>query len=175
MSTASIGADDLYANACRILGPIELVPFPRAGAGSDPHPNPAAVAQLTRDMRAGVAMLEQAVKLGHDDAAVRLGLVYLHGHRGVIPSDPCRAVEMFRIAAHQGNPHAIYCLSQCYYRGTGVPENTARAVELLEAAVAKKHLLSLVTLSLMYEIGTDVTKDRRRAEALRKRATQGFK
>ena len=56
-----------------------------------------------------------------------------------------------------------------------MPENTARAVELLEAAVAKKHLLSLVTLSLMYEIGTDVTKDRRRAEALRKRATQGFK
>lgn len=67
------------------------------------------------------AHLEIGVRAGNAMAQTMVGVMY---HKGTeVPRDDDKAVELYRKAAAQGEPTAMYNLSMCYLDGHGVKKS----------------------------------------------------
>jgi hypothetical protein len=90
------------------------------------------VTHVERDPKAGVALLQQAVKLKNSDAMWELGIAYVGG-RGVA-QDFDQARGLFQEAADAGNPEGYVNLGEIYMDGTGVKKDDAEALKWLKKA-----------------------------------------
>ncbi|MCM1187828.1 MAG: hypothetical protein NC541_00850 [bacterium] len=65
--------------------------------------------------------------------AVDLGLAYLSGEKGV-PKDEARALQLFRMAADEGEEYGSYNAGRCYYNGWGCVQDYREAFRCFEEA-----------------------------------------
>ena len=141
----------------------------------------------------GEALRKQSIKAS---AYMQLAKIYLHGGNGV-EKDEAEAVQLFPMAAAQGNAEAQILLASCYLSGTGVEKDEAEAIVwfrraakqdgdgLLDsyyAEIAKQHLKAVedsdseaqCRLALAYKIGLVCVKNEVEAvKWYRKAAEQG--
>lgn len=118
-------------------------------------------------------LYRQAAELGHQEAAVSLGVLYQNG-RGV-PQDPVRARELYEDPAAAGHARAQNNLGLIYVRGEGVPQDYARAAELFQAAADQGLAVAFGNLATMYENGFGVPLNEGLAVELYRRAGRGGK
>ena len=86
----------------------------------------------------------RAVGEGHDDAMLKLGLMYDMGQPGV-PEYNVRAVKMYELAAEEGFLEAMINLAVMYDEGqSGVPEDNVKAVQWYEAAADEDRLTGVI-------------------------------
>jgi localization factor PodJL len=114
---------------------------PRAAA-KPPH------ASAQRETHATLATLAEA---GNRDAALLLGLNYLHG-AGVAADQP-KAALFIRRAAQLGDPVAQYWLGNLYEHGDGVRPNADEAVRWYEAAATHGNRKAMHALGVAYAEG----------------------
>jgi len=74
-----------------------------------------------------------------------------------------RAVELFRMAARQGNTYAQYNLGCCYQNGIGVGKDEREAVKWYRKAAGQNDADAQNNLGYCYENGIGVEKDEREA------------
>jgi len=80
------------------------------------------------DDAGAVGLLREAAELGHSAAQFRMGVLSLHGDRGLgVGRSPSNAIHFFRAAALQGHPEAQANLGSCFDRGVGVAKSEAEA------------------------------------------------
>lgn len=105
----------------------------------------------------GVALLEQAIKLGNPDAMFKLAVLYKEG-RGVVP-DKLKAVELFTQAAHKNLPAAQYNLGVTFAEGEVVKQDYFQARYWYERAAANNYTLAMYNLALLYYEGLGTAKN----------------
>jgi TPR repeat protein len=99
--------------------------------------------------------IKAAAKLGHAEAQEHLGAWYLAGmrednHGWILRRSPKQAVHWLALAAHAGNPSAVFTLATCYASGTGVPANPAEALRLYRKALRKGIHTAAHQIALVY-------------------------
>lgn len=81
-----------------------------------------------------ISHLQQLVRLGEVDAMTQLGRYYALGIKG-LSRNYAKAVDLYSLAASQGDATAMSNLAMCLYRGHGVTQNYTEAVKYLVFAV----------------------------------------
>jgi hypothetical protein len=94
-------------------------------------------------------------------AQVSLGLDYLDGIG--VEIDHEKAVELFTLAAEQGNADGQYYLGECYYDGDGVKLDYKKAVEWYTLAAEQGHGRAQRQLGSCYQYGNGVKKNYEKA------------
>ena len=74
-----------------------------------------------------------------------------------------RAVELFRMAARQGNTYAQYNLGCCYQNGIGVGKDEREAVKWYRKSAEQNDAVAQYNLGYCYQNGIGVEKDEREA------------
>ena len=97
---------------------------------------------VARNFKEAERWFSMAADQGSAWAQMSLGLLYTHGGDG-LPQDYARAVDLFRKAADQNDPDALYNLGWAYESGLGVPQDRQRAIEWYNKAAAKGRLHAL--------------------------------
>lgn len=105
--------------------------------------------------------LTKAANLGHMDAQLRLGLLYLEGQG--VPQDDDIAVAWIRKSAEQEHVWAYYELGMMYLKGRGVPKNDEEAAAWFLKAARLMELDSTYQLGVMYLEGRGVGQDDKEA------------
>ena len=91
---------------------------------------------LKMDVTQAVAFYRLAAAQGLDAAQCELGYkLTLHGSRGVA-RNYAEGLRLFRLAATQGFPHALYGVAECHERGWGVAADVAEAIRWYRRAEA---------------------------------------
>lgn len=116
-------------------------------------------------------LYRRAMELGHQDAAVSLGVLYQNGSG--VPQDPVRARDLYEGPAAAGHARAQNNLGLLYVRGEGVPQDYTRAAELFRAAADQGLAVAFGNLATMYENGFGVPLDEALAAELYRRAGRG--
>ena len=104
------------------------------------------------DMKKAVTYLNKASKLGHIEASVALGKVYLRGEDG-ISRDIAKAISYLRVA--QQNPSALNALGRCYE----IRKQYEEAFQCFKKASQLGHGSSLLNVGLCYSSGRGVQQD----------------
>jgi TPR repeat protein len=97
---------------------------------------------VARNFKEAERWFSMAADQGSAWAQMSLGLLYTHGGDG-LPQDYARAVDLFRKAADQNDPDALYNLGWAYESGLGVPQDRQQAIEWYNKAAAKGRLHAL--------------------------------
>lgn len=129
----------------------------RRAADLDPLENPVGAvnaAAITGDWDACAAVLETKCA-----AATLLYALELQ-RQGKDGDD---AIPLFRQAAEQEEPRALYCMGCLYFNGSGVPKDLKKSFEYFEKAAVKKNLPAFTSLGTAYEQGLGVEKNPREA------------
>lgn len=84
--------------------------------------NHAVTAFRNGDTATALSKVQDLANRGYPEAQVTLGKFNLFGHAGV-PKNEAKAVELFRLAAAQGNTEAQSGLADAYFEGKGVDRN----------------------------------------------------
>ena len=93
-----------------------------------------------------------------------------------VEKDYVEAVRLFRKAADNGDPYAMYNLGCCYEAGDGVNKNIAEAVKWYRKAADNGDTDAMCKLSSCYLNGNGVEMDyTEAAKWLKKAAENGFK
>jgi localization factor PodJL len=87
-------------------------------------------------------------------AAYRLGTLYERGHG--VPTDTAKAIQLYGIAAKQGNRKAMHNLAVAFAGGAGVPKNLQQAAEWFTKAADLGLSDSQFNLAVLYERGMGV-------------------
>ena len=82
------------------------------------------------------------------------------------------AFELFQKAADAGNVEAMAKLSECYYKGIGVPKDVTKAFEWEKKAAETGHIQSMSNLAASYMNGEGVVKDAKKAFEWEKKAAE---
>lgn len=98
---------------------------------------------------------ERGVQDGVTVCAIDLGLVYLYGDRGAAEDD-ARALQLFNMAADDGDEYGYYNAGRCYYNGWGTAKDYDEAFRCFEAAYRKGHQASKSYLAQCYFWGRGV-------------------
>lgn len=88
---------------------------------------------LQQDVRGALSTFLGLADLGHVKSRHNAACILIRDDSG-IPSDPARAVEMFR--ACRDHPLSEYCLGSSYAKGIGVPRDDALAKYWFERAAS---------------------------------------
>eukprot|EP00835_Amoeboradix_gromovi_P000625 NODE_23_length_38171_cov_0.318108.p1 type:complete len:1187 gc:universal NODE_23_length_38171_cov_0.318108:3154-6714(+) len=110
------------------------------------------------DMSKAVDYLSKASKLGHEEASVALGKVYLRGEGG-IKRDVNKAISYLRVA--QRNPSALNALGRCYE----LRKQYGEAFKCFITASEFGHASSLLNVGLCYSSGRGVEQDCKSAKS----------
>lgn len=115
------------------------------GSPAEPKPDPSAEqfwhavklleSRVPADQAAGRKLLQEVSDHEYAHAQTLLGNCHLSGSYG-FPKDARKAVNLFRLAAEQGNAFAKVSLGTCYATGTGIRKNDPKAAEWLVSALA---------------------------------------
>lgn len=101
--------------------------------------------------------LTKAANLGHMDAQLRLGLLYLEGLG--VPQDDDIAVAWIRKSAEQKHEWAYYELGMMYLKGRGLPQNDVEAAAWFLKAARLMDLDASYQLGVMYLEGRGMLQD----------------
>ncbi len=74
-----------------------------------------------------------------------------------------RSLQLYRLAAKEGDAEASYRAAQFYLRGVGAPADNEVAADYLRQAASSGHARALLQLGLMYKQGLGVAKDAEQA------------
>ncbi len=91
------------------------------------------------------------------DSFKRLGLTFYHGKN--VNKNEKKALELFSLAAHQGNAQAQFSLGVMYTKGEGVPRDYCEAVKWYRLAADQELAEAQFNLGVMYANGDGVLKD----------------
>ncbi len=109
-----------------------------------------------------VELFEIAFKKGNADAMNDLGAQYYDGSRG-FEQDFSKAVECYKLAAHNGSRQAQENLGYCYYYGRNMPVDYEKAFHYFALGAFDGHLISLYKIGDMYAAGYYVEKNEKEA------------
>lgn len=99
-----------------------------------------------------------------------LGLAYREGSGSVVKSEK-KTLELFMLAARQGNAEAQFEIGRVYYYGLyGIEQNFQEAFYWFQRAAYQKHTGAQYQLSHMYRYGEGTSIDRKAASEWRARA-----
>ncbi|OOY27223.1 hypothetical protein BMI90_14095 [Thioclava sp. L04-15] len=118
----------------------------------------------TKDVAAGLALLETAAAQGDLPSQTSLGNLLLWG--GPLPADPARGEALLSEAAAAGDSEAKLILGRQLIGGWAIPRDLDRGKGLLEELVAKGDPKAEVALAEFYLYGTGLPKDWEKAKAL---------
>lgn len=83
-----------------------------------------------------------------------------------------KAVQLFRIAAEQGNTEAMFRLGDCYECGIGVKQNDVMAAKYYHMAALLGHASALYRMGYLHEYGQGVEKNASLADEYYRSAAQ---
>ena len=118
-----------------------------------------------------VELYTQAAELGNTTAAGNLATIYWNGEEG-IPRDRAKALDYARIAAEDGNEHALYFLGYAHLKGIVVEQDGELGMEYLFASEEAGSDDALVQLGWEFEHGDNVEIDEVRATDYYRRAAE---
>ncbi|KEO51507.1 tetratricopeptide repeat protein [Thioclava pacifica] len=118
----------------------------------------------TKDVAAGLALLETAAAQGDHPSQTALGNLLLWG--GPLPADPARGEALLSEAAAAGDAEAKLILGRQLIGGWALPRDLDRGKALLEELVAEGDPKAEVALAEFYLYGTGLPKDWDKAKAL---------
>lgn len=98
-----------------------------------------------------------AAELGHDAAALDVGLAYRDGHGTA--KNPEASAQWIGRAADRGEPRAQYLIGLAHYSGTGVARDYTHAVKFLTAAATQGHAEAQLLLGRAFANGRGVAKN----------------
>lgn len=116
------------------------------------------------DLPTAVALYEQALAEGAQDALTALGYMQLEGELG--QADPKLAADYFRRATEAGLASGMTALAHLYLAGEGVLQSDSQGFALLGRAVAADHTPAFAGLAYLYQTGTGVARNDAEAERL---------
>ena len=99
---------------------------------------------------------------GNTDAMCELGGYYYDGGRGFEQSF-AKAVQLYKMAAEQGNRYAYNCLGYCYYYGRDMELDYEKAFRCFATGAFAGQLESMYKIGDMYLRGQFVDKDEQEA------------
>ena len=99
---------------------------------------------------------------GNTDAMCALGGYYYDGARGFEQSF-AKAVQLYKMAAEQGNRYAYNCLGYCYYYGRDMEPDYEKAFRCFAIGAFAGQLESMYKIGDMYLHGQFVDKDEQEA------------
>ncbi len=99
----------------------------------------------------------QAAKLGHKDAATRLGVFYVEGYGTEKNSE--EGFSWLKKAIKNGSTDALFYQGICYYKGIGTPVNYNKGLKLLQNSAKQGNLYAQQFLVCVYDLGIGVSKD----------------
>ncbi len=120
--------------------------------------------------------LLQKARKGDPDAQCDVGVYYQEGYddlkgRRVIPRDPARAVQWYRLSAEQGNSIAQNQLGVCLSLGLGAPRNLQRAISWTRKALDQGDASAAHNLATIYR---DMGQIKKAFEFYHRAVTMGF-
>ena len=90
-------------------------------------------------------LLQFAAERGFPEAQIKLGEMYLHGHR--VEKDIEKALWYFREAAEPGHQEAQFALGSIYLHGQDVGKDVDEATYWIGTAAQQGHLGALCTVN----------------------------
>jgi TPR repeat protein len=124
----------------------------------------------SRNVSAGLNLIQKAALAGHAKAQVRLAYERLFGTH----MDKCDAFKWLWLSANQGNAEALYYLGACYYEGWGVTKNNEQAAACLLKSAKMGNSDAQYHLAGFYHEGIGLTANQEQEEAwCREAALQG--
>lgn len=118
------------------------------------------------DAKKSLDMLMRSAELGLPHAQTSLASSYLDGElfpggrdAVYVPQDIPKAMELYRLAAEQDHPFAIYSLAEIYAQGKYVPQDLPQAAQLYQKAGQLGESRALLALGKLYEAGDGVPQD----------------
>jgi hypothetical protein len=97
------------------------------------------------------------------DAKEQLKLALCYKNGDGVSKDLKKAIELFTLAANQGDSNAQYHLGFCFLNGDGVQKDFHKAIEFYRLAADQKHSTAKNNLGYCYENGLGVKKDLNKA------------
>ncbi len=152
-------AENLYKTACDqgdILGCFGLATLFEAGKGGD------------AEDAAGI--YEKACNIGHADACVRLGKLYLKGNG--VPKDEKMGVGFVQRSCDEGSGEGCDVLGQLYESANGVPQDAAKAAGFYTKSCDGNEGRGCFHLAQLYKVGKGVTTSATKAAQLFQRACE---
>ena len=123
--------------------------------------------QHMQDAR-GVALLQEAAKMGNGASAEYLGKIYSDGY--LVLRDMVKAVHYYEMAVNLGHVHSMYELGRLYYQGFLVEKDFERAAMWFRKGMESGDLKSTEMLAMFYHKGYGVPPDLKIARELYHRA-----
>lgn len=113
--------------------------------------------KVTKNIKKGIAYLEQAIAYGDLDAHVQLSHVYLHNKQ--VKSDFNRAISLLAQAADLNYPDALLHLGVIYLGTPFLKADYTKAYTLIQQACKYDHPEAFAFLGMMYENGFGIEKN----------------
>jgi len=102
-------------------------------------------AYLADDLMMAMQYLEKAANQGHGDAQALLAYILDKAEENE------RALELYRLAAAQGNPAGQFGLGQMYASGEGVKQSNETALEWIRKAADNGYVPAIMQLAESYD------------------------
>jgi TPR repeat protein len=112
---------------------------------------------VPQDNEKAFELFEQAAKMGHASAQLKLGWMYYRGEG--VNKDPVQSVKWYRKSADQNNVTAKNNLGDMYLDGNGVVQDYAKAKKLFHEAAEGGELYAFWNLGKVYNYGLGVDKN----------------
>lgn len=101
-----------------------------------------------------VTYYQRAIELGHELAAIDLGLLYVEGMG--VAKNPIEAARLFEATANRDYAIPQFCLAAMYLSGLGVPLDPNRAFSLMDRAARQGLPIAQLAVAKMHEKGIGV-------------------
>ncbi|CAO5681393.1 MAG: hypothetical protein HEEMFOPI_01493 [Holosporales bacterium] len=101
-----------------------------------------------------------------------IAILYFYGW-GVIQDDEM-ALNIFAIAAEDGNEEAMYFLGHMFLNGCGIDKDSQKAVDFFKKSSEKEFFPALYTMGVFFEEGKYIDKDPEKANEFYKKAFEQF-
>jgi TPR repeat protein len=122
---------------------------------------------VERDVEAILRYCTMAADQGFSPAQWRLGYMYERGTPSNVRKDYVLAAKWYRLAAEQGNPHALHALGGLYKKGQGVTQDYVQALAWCSLALVKDY-------NSMYFLVQDLRDLKSKLNADEIKTAQGF-
>ena len=107
---------------------------------------------------------QKAADAGHEEAMLRLGLIYDDGE--IVTKDDVQAAKWFEKSAEAGNSTGMNNIAYAYRYGSGVQQDYKKAIYWYNKAVDAGNDVSMCNLARMYRDGEGTTQNYKAARKL---------